>query len=176
MADSLYMRPRRIPAPGPMRPCRRRSRPRGTPRSAMPSNALPYYTLGKINSDLNQTDNAITELKQAASLDPKDYLYSYALGIAYFKARRYEDARLPSRPRRRSTRNSKGASKFRRDVESPGRPVEGPRPSARLPSPTRAMAARGRRSAGSKRPRRCEGRRRLRTPRPSSSIPRTRRP
>ncbi|HTX74006.1 MAG TPA: tetratricopeptide repeat protein, partial [Rectinemataceae bacterium] len=58
-----------------------------------PANALPYYTLGKINSDLNQIDNAITELKQAASLDPNNYLYSYALGIAYFKARRYEDAR-----------------------------------------------------------------------------------
>jgi hypothetical protein len=57
------------------------------------SNAAPYYTLGKINSDLNQMDNAITELKQAVSLDPKNYLYSYALGLAYFKARRYEEAR-----------------------------------------------------------------------------------
>ncbi|HET7838824.1 MAG TPA: tetratricopeptide repeat protein, partial [Rectinemataceae bacterium] len=57
------------------------------------NNAMPYYTLGKINADLKQTDNAITELKQANSLDPKNYLYAYELGKAYFAARRYEDAR-----------------------------------------------------------------------------------
>jgi tetratricopeptide (TPR) repeat protein len=32
--------------------------------------ALPHYTLGKINRDLQQWDNAITELREAVRLDP----------------------------------------------------------------------------------------------------------
>lgn len=55
--------------------------------------AMPHYTLGKINGDLKQWDNATTELKEAVRLDPKNYLYSFELGRAYFNARKFADAR-----------------------------------------------------------------------------------
>ncbi|GAB1481520.1 hypothetical protein MASR2M78_03350 [Treponema sp.] len=55
--------------------------------------ALPHYTLGKINGDLKQWDNAVTELKESSRLDPNNYLYAYELGRAYFNARKFADAR-----------------------------------------------------------------------------------
>jgi tetratricopeptide (TPR) repeat protein len=93
IADSLYTAAKKNPGPDADSALQEAIQTARDAKKRDASNALPYYTLGKINSDLNQTDNAIIELRQAASLDPKNYLYSYALGLSYFKARRYEDAR-----------------------------------------------------------------------------------
>ncbi|MFA6505469.1 MAG: tetratricopeptide repeat protein, partial [Treponemataceae bacterium] len=60
---------------------------------ADPGQALPHFTLGKINGDLKQWDNAISEFKESTRLDPKNYLYSFELGRAYFNARKFADAR-----------------------------------------------------------------------------------
>ena len=75
IADSLYAAARKNPGSGADAAMQEAIQTARDAKKRDPSNALPYYTLGKINSDLNQTENAITELKQAASLDPKNYLY-----------------------------------------------------------------------------------------------------
>jgi tetratricopeptide (TPR) repeat protein len=58
-----------------------------------PSQALPHYTLGKLNRDQRQWDKAAAELKEAVRLEPDNYLYSFDLGRVYFSSRNYTDAR-----------------------------------------------------------------------------------
>jgi len=93
IADSLYTVARRNPGPDADQAIKDAIQASRDAKKKDASNALPFYTLGKINSDFNQTDNAMTELKQATSLDPKNYLYSYELGKACLKSRDYEMAR-----------------------------------------------------------------------------------
>ncbi|HAX36266.1 MAG TPA: hypothetical protein DCY05_00760 [Spirochaetaceae bacterium] len=55
--------------------------------------AAPHYTLGKIYNDASLPDQALTELEQAQRLDPNNYLYAYQLGLAYYRVRKFEEAR-----------------------------------------------------------------------------------
>ncbi len=93
IADSLYSGARKNPGPEGDQAVKDAIQTAREAKKRDASNALPFYTLGKINSDLNQVDNAIAELRQAKSLDPKNYLYTYELGKVYLKARDYEKAR-----------------------------------------------------------------------------------
>ncbi len=57
------------------------------------TSASPHYTLSKIYNDANLPDQALSELEQAQKLDPNNYLYAYELGKAYFRVRKYEEAK-----------------------------------------------------------------------------------
>jgi len=77
IADSLYTASKANPGPQADEALKQSIQTARDAKKKDASNPLPYYTLGKINADLKQTDNAITELKEATRLDPKNYLYAY---------------------------------------------------------------------------------------------------
>nr|AGS53905.1 TPR domain protein [uncultured bacterium contig00078] len=55
--------------------------------------ALPHHILGKIARDANQTDRSLSEFREAARLDPNNFMYAHDLGRVLFIARRYQEAR-----------------------------------------------------------------------------------
>ncbi len=170
MADALYSAAKKNPGAGADAAMQEAIQTARDAKKRDPANALPFYTLGKINSDLNQTDNAITELKQAASLDLRTTCIP-SPSASHISRRGATRTRVsPSRLPSPSTRNSTAASTT---WAAPGRPSATPPrpsiPSARRRPPTRTTAGPGRRSARY-RPSRATGRQpSTPTPRPYSS-------
>ena len=55
--------------------------------------ALPRYVLGKIERDSSNNERALNEFREAARLDPGNYMYSHDYGRMLFISRRFAEAR-----------------------------------------------------------------------------------
>ena len=55
--------------------------------------ALPRYILGKIARDSNNNERALNEFREAARLDPDNFMYSHDFGRMLFISRRFAEAR-----------------------------------------------------------------------------------
>jgi len=53
----------------------------------------PHYILGKIARDTHQNDKALREFRDAARLDPNNFMYSHDFGRMLFISRSFTDAR-----------------------------------------------------------------------------------